>query len=83
MKPKYQEKKKLRYVNTNSFIVYIKAEDIYVVIAKDVEARFDISNCELETPPPKGKKVIGLMKDELGGKIMTQFASLRPKHICI
>ena len=59
-------------MDADSLIVYIKTEDIYVDIAKDFEARFDTSNYELERPLPKGKnkKVIGLMKDELGGKIM-------------
>ena len=44
-------------------------------IAEDVETRFDTSNYELDRPLPKGKnkKVIGLMKDELGGKTMTKF----------
>ena len=53
------------WMNINSFIVSIKTDDIYPNIAKDVEARFDISNYGLETPLSKGKnkKVIGLMKD--------------------
>ena len=62
------------------FIVYIKTDDIYEDITEDVETRFDTSNYELECnsterPIPKGKnkKVIGLMKDELGRKIMTKF----------
>ena len=33
-----------------SFTVYIKTEDIYVDIAKDVETRFDTPNYELERP---------------------------------
>ena len=55
-------------------------DDIYEDITEDVETRFDTSNYELECnsterPIPKGKnkKVIGLMKDELGRKIMTKF----------
>ena len=50
-------------------------------IANDVEKRFDTSNYEVNRPLPMGKnkKVIGLMKDELGGKIMTEFVTLRRK----
>ena len=55
-------------------------DDIYKDIA-DVEARFDTSSYELNRPLPKGKnkKVIGLMKDKLAGKIMKKFVALRPK----
>ena len=80
VKPKNGENVKLCYMNTDSFIVYIKTDDNYKDIAEDVETRFDTSNYELECnsterPIPKGKnkKVIGLMKDELGRKIMTKF----------
>ena len=40
-------------MDTDSFIMYIKTEDIYVDIAKDVETRFDTSNYELERPLPR------------------------------
>ena len=46
MKPKYGEKGKLCYMDTGSFIVYIKTDDINVDISKDAETRFDISNYE-------------------------------------
>ena len=80
VKPKYDKKAKMCYMDTESFIVYIKADDIYKDIA-DVETRFDTSNYELDRPLPKGKnkKVIGLMKDELGRKIMTKFVGLKTK----
>ena len=77
VKPKYGEKAKLCYMDTDSFIVYIKADDMYNNIAEDVEARFDTSDYELERP--LHKKVIGLMKDELGGKIITKFVGLKAK----
>ena len=72
LKPKYDEKSKLYYMHTDSFIVYTKTVDIYKDITKDVENRFDTSNYELDRPLPKGEneEVIGLIKDELGEKIM-------------
>ena len=59
----------------------IKTNDIYEDIANDVENRFDTSNYEVNRPllMGKNKKVIGLMKDELGGKIITEFVTLSPK----
>ena len=66
IKPKYEDKAKL------CFFVDIKTDDIFKDIARDVEKQFDTSNYELDRPLLKGKnkKVISLMKDELGGKIM-------------
>ena len=83
IKPKYQNNAKLFYMDTDSFIINIKTEDFYEDIANDVEKRFDPSNYEVNRPLPKGKnkKVIGLTKDELGRKTMTEFAALWPKHI--
>ena len=78
---KYGVKVKLCYMTTDSFIVYIKTDDIYKAIAEYVETGFDTSNYELDRPLPKGrnKKVIGLMKDELGGEIMVKLVGLRAK----
>ena len=71
-KTKYGEKAKLCYMDINSFIVYIKIDDIYKDIAKDVETRSDTSNFELDRSL-SNKIIIGLIKDELSGKIMTEF----------
>ena len=81
MKPKYVDNVKICYMDTDSFIMHIKTKDFYKDISKDVEKRFDTSNYEVNRPLPTGKnkKVIGLMKDELGGKIMTEFVAFRPK----
>ena len=82
MKKKYNwEDLKLLYMDTDSLVYNIKTEDFYKDIAEDEETRFDISGYEADRPLPTGKnkKVIGLMKDELGGKIMKEFISLRPK----
>ena len=56
VKPKHGEKAKLCYVDTDSFIVYIKRDDIYEDIAIDVETIFDTSNYELESPFTKREK---------------------------
>ena len=69
------------YLDTDSFIMHVETEDFYRDIADDVGKRFDASNYEVNSPLPTGKnkKVIGLMKDELGGNIITEFVTLRPK----
>ena len=81
MKPKYGDNVKLCYMDTGSFIMHIKTKDFYKDIADDIEKRFDTSNNDVNRPLPTGKnkKMIGLMKDESGGKIMTKLVALRPK----
>ena len=82
LKPKYGKKKQNCVIWTQT----VKTDYIYIDFVEDVEARFYTSYYELERnsierPLPKGKngKVIGLMVDELGGKIMTKFVELRGK----
>ena len=90
MKQKYNDNVRLCYMDTDSFIMNIKTNDFYKDIASDIENRFDTSNYAVNTsetsalarrPLPTGnnKKIIGLMKDELGGKIIMEFVTLRPK----
>ena len=55
VKPKYGENTKLCYMDTESFIVQVKVDDIYKDIAEDVKTRFYTSNFELDRPFPKGK----------------------------
>ena len=70
-------------MGTDSLVYDIKTEDFYEDIANDVEGRFDTSGYSKTDfrPLPMGlnRKVIGLIKDDLGGKIMTEFVALRPK----
>ena len=81
MKPKYNDNVRLCYMDTDSFIMNIKTNNFYKNIFDDVDNRFDTSNYEVKRPSlmGKNKKVIGLMKDELGGEIITEFVTLRPK----
>ena len=79
--PKYKQNGKLCYMDTDRIIIDIKTEDFYEDISNNVNKRFDTSNYEIKRPLLIGrnKNVKGLMKNELGGKIMTEFAALRPK----
>ena len=76
MKPKYGEKANLCYMDTDSFIIYIKTKDVYVDITKDNEAKFVTSNYELERPLP-GEKIRHQIND--WWKIMIKFVASRPK----
>ena len=82
MKLQYPEDKlKLCCMDTDSFVYAIGTEDFYKDIANDVKNRFDTSGYVVDRPLHVGlnKKVIGLMKDELGGEMMREFITLRPK----
>ena len=81
MKAKYNDNVKLCYMDTDSFVMNMKTNDFYKDVSDDVECKFDTSNYEGKRPLllGKNKKVIGLMKDELGGEIITEFIALRPK----
>ena len=83
IKPKYGDKARLCYADTDSFVMYIKTEDFSKDIAGGVERWFDTSNYDEKDKRPlpigKNKKVIGMFKDKLGGKIMTEFCALRAK----
>ena len=69
-------------MDTNSFVINIETDDFYKDIADDVDKWFDTSNFDKNDNRllESGRKVIGKFKDELGGKIMTEFCALRAKE---
>ena len=80
-KLKYQDKAKLCYMDTDSFIIQIRTEDFYEDIANGVQKWFDTSNSEDDKrslPTGKNKKNF-FFKDELGGTIMKEFVGLKAK----
>ena len=83
LKPMYGDKIRLCYTDTDSFIMHIKTDDFYKDISADVDKWFDTSNFNKNDNRPleigKNKKVLDKFKDEIGGKIMTKFVSLREK----
>ena len=82
MKRKYNDDRlTLCYIDTDSLIYDIAMDDFYKDIADDIADRFNTSGYASDRPLPVGwnKKVIGLMKDELGGEIMREFMTLRSK----
>ena len=83
IKPKYQDRAKLCYMDTDSFVIHIKTKDFYEDIANDVEKWFGTSKYDEDDKRPlpigKNKKVIGIFKDELGRKIMIEFVGLIAK----
>ena len=83
LKPKYQDKVKLCYMDTDSFIIHTETDDFFEDIADDVDEWFDTSkfdkNDNRPLPIGKNKEKIGKFKDELNGQIMTEFIALRAK----
>ena len=86
IKPKYRDRSKLCYMDTGSFVIYIKTEDFYEEIADDVEKWFHTSNYSKDD---NRRLLIGwnkknrFFKDELGGKIIKEFVGLKSKNMGI
>ena len=83
IKPKRANNVELCCMDTDSFVMKIKTVDFYKDISNDVDKWFDTSNLDAEYNRPlpigKNKKVIGKFKDELSGKIMSEFCALKAK----
>ena len=82
-KPKYGDRTKLCYTDTDSYIINIITEDFLEDIFNNFEVWYDTFNYDENDNRPlpigKNKNLIGLLKDELGGTIMKKFCSLRAK----
>ena len=83
IKSKYADKAKLLFTDTDSLMYEIQTEDFYKDISGDVKDRFDTSdypeNHPSGIPTGENKKVLGMMKDEVAGKIIKEFVGLRSK----
>lgn len=82
MKKYYNEKLSLCYTDTDSLLYCIETKDFYSDLKKHFLSYFDTSNYDSDNCfdiAPKNKKVPGLFKDELGGKILLEFVGLRSK----
>ena len=83
IKKKYRSKAKLLFTDTDSLAYEIETEDFYKDISGDVRTNFDTSDIPKDHPSGiesgVNKKVIGMFKDECGGKIMQEFVGLRAK----
>ena len=72
----------LAYSDTDSTVYSIKGPDLYEDIKDIIPFYFDTSNYPVNNKyniPLVNKKILGLFKDELDGKIMTEFVGLNPK----
>ena len=82
IKPKYGDKAKLLFTDTDSLMYEIKTEDFYKDISGDVKDRFDTSDYPPNHPsgiPTGCNKVLGMFKDEIAGRIIEEFVGLRAK----
>ena len=83
LKPKYEDKVNLCYMDTDSFIIHVETDHFYKDIADDVDKWFDTSGYSKDDnrtlPIGKNKNVVGIFKDKLDGKAMTENANARAK----
>ena len=80
LKDKYNDKIKLAYTDTDSFVVHVETDDLYKDL-KEINTHMDFSDYPKEHTnyDKTNKKVLGKFKDEVNGKIITEFIGLKPK----
>ena len=80
LKVKYADRVKLLYTDTDSVVIHVTTEDMYEDMMKHADL-YDTSNFPEDHPlfSDQNKKIIGKFKDELGGKVLTEFIGIRPK----
>ena len=86
MIPKFKENQQLLFTDTDSLCYEITKVDFYKEIKPDINSKFDTSDLDKNNKfgfPQVNKKVLGLMKDEFGGKIALEFVGLRSKMYCL
>ena len=86
MNPKFKQNQQLLFTDTDSLCYEIKNVDFYKEIKPDINSKFDTSDLDKKNKfgfPQVNKNVLGLMKDEFGGKIALEFVGLRSKMYCI
>ena len=83
LKPKYDDKIKLVYTDTDSYVIEVETDDLYEDF-KEINEYMDFSDYNVEHPnyDKTNKKVLGKFKDEMNGKIITHFIGLKPKAYC-
>ncbi len=83
VKPKWGNKAKLLFTDTDSLCYEIQTDDVYKDNKSDADKWYDTSNYDEDHPSGlysgKNKKVIGYFKDECGGKFITEFVGLKAK----
>ena len=87
IKPKYGDKVKLCYMDTDSFIFYVETDDFYKDIMSDLEKWYDTTKLDKKLnrsiPIRINAGIIGKFKGDLTGEVMTEFVALASKIIMI
>lgn len=83
IKALYGDRARMLYTDTDSLVLQLTTDDLYADMAQQLHS-YDTSNFPQDHPLHSqiNKKVVGKFKDELGGRLMTEFVALRSKMYC-
>ena len=80
LKVKYVDKIQLIYTDTDSFVIEVETDDIYKDMYEDRHL-YDFSDYSKDHPNYSltNRKIYGIYKDDLNGKILIEFTADQPK----